>query len=312
MALKSFGSDIDAMKRTRLLSLTAIALVGLAQLTSAGPRAGGFGDGHFSGSGHFGGSHFGGYAGVPHAAPAFSSSARFSGPSTGALTRAPQQFYYYSGARMSGLTQHAFVRQLPNQSVTANGGSRPTITRQQNRAGSLVRQNTQLGNSQMTATAVRRAIANHNVFARHDGNWHRDWDKHRFHHHNGLVFVFLDGFWWGLSPAYFPWDYYPYYAYGDYPYDYSDSPYDYYDYSTYDYDGQPASVNLDQYGDNATVSAVQSQLAKLGYYRGAIDGVEGDETQAALARYHEDRDLSVTGTVTAATLQSLGLPRTAS
>jgi len=164
----------------------------------------------------------------------------------------------------------------------------------------------------MTAAAVRRAIANHNVFARHDGNWHRDWDKQRFHFHQGHVFVFIDGFWWGLSPAYFPWDYYPYYAYGDYPYDYFDNPYDYYDYAPYDYDGQPASVNLDQYGDNATVSAVQSQLAKLGYYRGAIDGVEGDETQAALARYQEDRDLSVTGTVTAATLQSLGLPRTAS
>jgi len=39
---------------------------------------------------------------------------------------------------------------------------------------------------------------------------------------------------------------------------------------------------------------------------------EGDETQAALARYQEDRDLSVTGTVTAATLQALGLKRTAS
>ncbi|PYI86222.1 MAG: hypothetical protein DME54_15090 [Verrucomicrobia bacterium] len=39
---------------------------------------------------------------------------------------------------------------------------------------------------------------------------------------------------------------------------------------------------------------------------------EGDETQAALARYQEDRDLSVTGTVTAATLQALGLKPTAS
>ena len=52
---------------------------------------------------------------------------------------------------------------------------------------------------------------------------------------------------------------------------------------------------------------VQSQLATLGYYAGAVDGVAGDETQAALARYQQDNDLSVTGTVTAATLQSLGL-----
>lgn len=301
--------EIYVMKKIRLLSLTGAALVGLGSQAWAGPHGGG---GGFVGGGHFSGSHFGSYAGGPHAAPAFSGGARFSGRSTGALTRAPQQFSYYSGARMSGLTQHAFVRQPPSRSVTATAGSRPTMTRQQTRAGPLARQNTRAGNSQMTAAAVRRAIANHNVFARHDGNWHRDWDKHRFHFHQGHVFVFIDGFWWGLSPAYFPWDYYPYYAYGDYPYDYSDSPYEYYDYSAYDYDGQPASVNLDQYGDNATVSAVQSQLAKLGYYRGAIDGVEGDETQAALARYQEDRDLSVTGTVTVATLQALGLKPTAS
>jgi hypothetical protein len=186
------------------------------------------------------------------------------------------------------------------------------MTGEQNRAGSLAGQNTRVGNSQMTAGAVRRAIANHNVFARHDGNWHRDWDKHRFHFHQGHVFVFTDGFWWGLSPAYFPWDYYPLYRSGDYPYDYFDNPSDDSDYSPYDYDDQPASANSDEYGTSTTVSAVQSGLAKLGYYRGAIDGVEGDETQAALARYQEEHDLSVTGTVTAATLQSLGVRKTVS
>ena len=56
---------------------------------------------------------------------------------------------------------------------------------------------------------------------------------------------------------------------------------------------------------NATVSAVQSELAKLGYYNGVIDGSLGDQTEAAVARYQEDNDLSVTGIVDAATLQSL-------
>ena len=60
-------------------------------------------------------------------------------------------------------------------------------------------------------------------------------------------------------------------------------------------------------GGNAVVSSVQSQLAKFGYYGGAVDGVLVIETEAAIARYQEDNDLSVTGTVTAATLQSLGL-----
>ena len=211
------------MKKIKLITLAGTALIGLSQLVWAGPRDSG-GGGHvggFASGAHFGGGHVSGYAGGIRAAPAFSGGgAGFSGRSVGAVTRTPQQFYYYSGARTSGLTQHAFVQHAPDRSTTPHAGSRPTITYQQNRAPSAARQDSRIGKSQMTTAAVRRAIANHNV-ARHDVNWHRDWNKHRFHRHNGLVFVFLDGFWWGLSPAYFPWDYYPYYAYSDYPYDYS-------------------------------------------------------------------------------------------
>jgi His-Xaa-Ser repeat protein HxsA len=130
------------------------------------------------------------------------------------------------------------------------------------------------------------------------------------------VFVFVDGFWWGL----YPWDYYPYYAYDyGYPYDYngyspydysgdySGNPYSYYNYSPYSDDDQPAYSDSGQPAANATVSAVQSELAKLGYYNGDIDGTLGDQTEAAISRYQEDRNLSVTGTVDAATLQSLGI-----
>jgi His-Xaa-Ser repeat protein HxsA len=128
------------------------------------------------------------------------------------------------------------------------------------------------------------------------------------------VFVFVNGFWWGL----YPWDYYPYYANGYYPYDYSGyypydsdyssaNPYDYYNYYPYSDDDRPGYSDSGQSAANATVSAVQAELAKLGYYNGAIDGTLGDQTEAALARYQEDRDLSVTGTVDAATLQSLGI-----
>jgi hypothetical protein len=150
------------------------------------------------------------------------------------------------------------------------------------------------------------------VVARHSADWHRDWDRRHGHFDHGHVFVFLDGFWWGLDPGF-----YPYYAYGNYPYDdygYANNgyPYDYYEYSPYNYDDEQGYAPSDQDANNATVSAVQSKLAKLGYYRGAIDGVVGDETQAALARYQEKHDLSVTGTLTAATLQSLGLQQTAS
>ncbi len=99
----------------------------------------------------------------------------------------------------------------------------------------------------------------------------------------------------------YPSDYYDYpYGYDDYPYDSSDS-YTQDPYSYYNGYAPPAQ------SDNGVVSSVQSQLAKLGYYRGAVDGVLGDQTEAAIARYQEDKDLSVTGTVTSATLQSLGL-----
>ncbi len=150
------------------------------------------------------------------------------------------------------------------------------------------------------------------VVARHSADWHRDWDRGHRHFHHGHVFVFIDGFWWGLDPGF-----YPYYAYDNYPYDdngYANNgyPYDYYEYSPSNYDDQRGYAPSDQDANNTTVSAVQSKLAKLGYYRGAIDGVEGDETQAALARYQEKHDLSVTGTLTAATLQALGLQPVAS
>jgi His-Xaa-Ser repeat protein HxsA len=132
------------------------------------------------------------------------------------------------------------------------------------------------------------------------------------------VFVFVDGFWWGLDP----WDYYPYYGdgypydsgdypndYSSYPYDsdYSGNPYGYYNYYPYGDDDQSGYARSAQSTANAMVSAVQSELARLGYYTGAIDGAVGDQTEAALAHYQQDRDLSVSGTVDAATLQSLGI-----
>jgi hypothetical protein len=171
-----------------------------------------------------------------------------------------------------------------------------------------------------STTRNREFVRNHSS-ERHDGNWHRDWDRHHAHFHNNRVFVFVNGFWWGL----YPWDYYPYYAsdygypYDDYgnpyygygnPYDYgysSGSPYSYYNYYAYSDDDESSYSGPNQSAGYATVSAVQSELAKLGYYNGAIDGTLGDQTEAALARYQEDNDLSVTGTVDAATMQSLGI-----
>lgn len=325
------------MQTTGLLTLVATALVGLAQPVLAVPRGdggsrGSFGGGHVAGG--FSPGHIGGFAGGgARAAPTFSpGGARFRGGSMRAPSRAPQQFYYYSGARTSGLTQHAFVRQMPNRSSAVSRATTSAMfDGQQNRARSLAKQNTRVPNSnrsgsmsmarqntrvanpQAASAAVRHAIADKQVLAHHDANWHRDWDKHRLHFHNNLVFVFVNGFWWGLYPCI----YYPYYGYGysDYPYDDS---YGYpYDYGEYPYDGadyspsQPYSYYSGYApsgtNSNGVVSAVQSKLASSGYYQGAIDGILGDETEAAIARYQQDYDLSVTGTLTAETLHALEL-----
>ena len=231
----------------------------------------------------------------------------------------------YSGQRFSPTTLRPPSSAAPQQYyINPNAGTRQFARGNINRADRLAR----LSNGENRAITTVRRDGNgpgqtrsgnnlssnwrNHVVARHSGDWHRDWDRRHAHFHHGHVFVFINGFWWGVDP-----EFYPYYAYGNYPYDdygYSNNsyPYDYYEYSPYNYDDEQGYAPSDQNANTATVSAVQSKLAKLGYYHGAIDGVDGDETQAAIARYQEDNELSVTGTVTAAILQSLGLRQTAS
>lgn len=298
------------MKKFKLLSFVAITLIGFAQPTWAGRGGGGghggggfggggFGGGHFGGGG-FGGGRFsgGGFRSVPGF---YGRGAYFTGRSVGGFSR---PYSYYGGPRMSAANQRGSTVTV-GRSASPWASRVPTANRQSNRAGSTVAQNRVSNPRTSTSTAAnRQSFLKNHAFAHHDGNWHRDWDKHHAHFDHHRVFVFADGFWWGLYPSDFygsyPYDSaYPYddYSYG-YPSDYSyDYPYDYYNPSSYDYSGNQS---------NPTVSQVQSQLAKLGYYHGAIDGIQGDQTEAALARYQQDNDLSVTGTVTSATLQSLG------
>jgi Putative peptidoglycan binding domain len=124
------------------------------------------------------------------------------------------------------------------------------------------------------------------IVERHDANWHRDWDRHHGHFFHNRFFVFGDGFWFGLDPWFYPYDYY---AYDDQ------------DYYGYDAFNDPYSVSM--------VGAVQSDLARQGYYRGVIDGVYGPQTRVAITRYQSNHGLQMTGSLTTATLRSLGLPQ---
>ena len=61
------------------------------------------------------------------------------------------------------------------------------------------------------------------------------------------------------------------------------------------------------YSSDNTGAAVQSELARRGYYHGSIDGAIGPMSSRAIARYQSDRGLPVTGSITSSLLRSLGL-----
>jgi hypothetical protein len=161
--------------------------------------------------------------------------------------------------------------------------------------------------STQQARTFARPTFNGHVAERHNAtSWHHNWDQRRAHFFNNRFFVFDDGFWFGLDPGFFPWDYYPYYAYDYYPYDY---------YPGYYADSEPYYYDNGVYSDtpmrDPTVNAVQTQLKQQGYYNGPVDGIFGRETRDAVAKYQIDKHLDVTGSLSAQTLQSFGLPQPA-
>src|SRR5262249_61873793 len=105
---------------------------------------------------------------------------------------------------------------LTNRSMNSTAGRIASVNRQSNRANSVVGQR-RATNARFPTAQNRQSFVKNHAFARHDGNWHRDWNKHRAHFDHGHVFVFVGGSWWGL----YSWDYYPFgFGYWDYSYDY--------------------------------------------------------------------------------------------
>ena len=108
--------------------------------------------------------------------------------------------------------------------------------------------------SQGTARAPFNGRTDHHISERHEANWHGDWDRRHAHFDHDRFFVFDNGFWFGLDPGFFPWDYYPYYAYNYYPYDY---------YPGYYADVEPYYYSEGVYSTtpmrDPTVTAVQTQ-----------------------------------------------------
>ena len=259
-----------------------------------GFHGGGFGGGGFHGGGFGGGFHGGGIGGVPLAAGHVGGGVGSRGGGVGfGGSHVSNNVANFAGAgsRFSSFG-HPSSRQ-PVYDGRANRAVTSNIERSRGAMASVARP---------SQTLPQRGVngrIDHHIAERHDGNWHGDWDRGHVHFDHGRFFVFDDGFWWGLDDGYFPWDYLPYYANDYYPYDY------YTDVSPYD--NNNASYNIAA-ADSVTVQAVQTQLLQLGYYNGSIDGVFGPATRDAVARYQIAKQLSVTGSLSPDTLQSLGLP----
>ena len=125
---------------------------------------------------------------------------------------------------------------------------------------------------------------NYAAFQNYRGEWHdQGWWNNRYDRIvliNGGWYFWNAGYWspaWGYDSAF---SYYPYngpiYAYNNLP---------------------PDQV----------IANVQSTLQAQGYYQGAIDGVLGPVTRAALASYQSDHNLYATAAIDEPTLESLGM-----
>ena len=260
-----------------------------------GFHGGGFGGGGFHGGGFGGGFHGGGFSGAPLAAGHVGGGVGSRGGGVGfggSHFSGGVSNFAGAGSRFSSLGRPSSRQPVydgqPNRAVTSN------IERTRGAMASVARPSQTL-----PQRGVNGRIDRH-LAERHDANWHGDWDRRHAHFDHGHFFVFINGFWCGLDDGFFPWDYLPYYA-DDY------DPYDYYT-DTDPYDNSGASYNIAP-ADTATVQAVQTQLLQLGYYNGSIDGVFGPATRDAVAKYQIANQLSVTGSLSPDTLQSLGLPQ---
>jgi hypothetical protein len=127
----------------------------------------------------------------------------------------------------------------------------------------------------------------HQFGVRH--NFHsRPFANHnRFFHHPRRFFFGFDFVAFG-----FPYWWYPDYYYG-YPYDYAS------------YDNSPIYDYRYWYGLSA---AVQTELARRGYYHGPIDGVIGSGSSEAIRSFQAAAGLPVTGLIDPKLLKALKLP----
>src|ERR1700726_905202 len=272
--------------KAKIFSIIGLSLLALSQPTGADARGGG-GGGHFGGGGGFHGGGFGGGGGGARVSPG----ARFS---FGARPVYGHPVYARSATRPVARSVRSTTASNRTAQVSRSVVARPSNQRTSNAASNRQRNinstsSRAVQNSHPRAanpTDQRPGSARNHIFARENGNLHRDWDHRGAHFFRDHWWVFDGGAWIGLDAGFFPWDYYPYYAYDYYPYDYYPGYYadvEPYYYSEGVYSKTPVS--------DPTVTAVQTQLAQQGYYGGPIDGIFGQLTRDAVAKYQIAKQL---------------------
>jgi Putative peptidoglycan binding domain len=271
------------MRKSKLLRLIGIISIALAHP--------GWAAGHGGGGGEFSGGGIGGGGGGARGGSGVAS--RGGGVGFGRPASGGRPAYYYSrGMHYS----NARTGQVPSSVRQAPLTARPDARRTNSAAARP---------AQTSGRPAFNRVMGH-IAERHNQNWHQDWDRRHAHFSHNRFFVFIDGFWCGLDAGFFPWDYYPYYAYDYYPYDY---------YPGYYADVEPYYYNENVYSNtpmvDPTVTAVEKQLTQLGYYNGPVDGIYGPLVRDAVAKYQIAMQLDVNGNLSAQTLQSLGLPQPA-
>src|SRR5438270_6474607 len=308
------------MKTLKLISLIGITSIALAQIGWAGRGGGGGGGGGggFGGGGHFGGgggarfgggggAHFGGGFSSSGFRPAFSAPSRAVGVGTrggGVGFGMGRQTPYQSSPSSS--VRSSLAGRSGNSSVRSTASKRPSapVLSQSRSATAANRSANSAPPTRQSGAVAQRGLNGRtdHIYARHDQNWHGDWDRHHAHYSRNHWWVYDSGAWIGLDDGFYPWDYYPYYAFDYYPYDY---------YPGYYSDVEPYYNNEGVYDSvpaaDPNVTAVQNDLTKLGYYHGPVDGLYGRPTRDAVARYQNDHHLAITGTLTTQPLQSLGV-----
>jgi hypothetical protein len=303
--------------------LASAALIGQAQGGGNNGGGGGFGGRGFSGGGHVVGGGVragpvgGGFrgSGFHAAAPSFGVGARGGGVGFG-VPRYRQPVYY------NGRVARSVTPSISARTATSRPQNRfsPTRNAVGQRPAAAFNRLANASAARSPETGVHRGLNGRtdHISERHDANWHRDWDRRHAHFFHNRFFVFDNGFWFGLDPGFYPWDYLPYYAGDYYPYDYSTdiqpdyntAPASAYSYGYYT-GVQPDYNNADANAAPApdpTVEATQERLAQLGYYNGPVDGIFGPTMRDAVAKYQIDNQLDVTGSLSPDTLQSLGVP----